>query len=150
MTAQYALGIDLGTTNSVLAYVPLGEQPGAVQILSVPQLVAASTVESRTLLPSFLYLAAEHERGGALFDLPWRRGASEAVGEWARRQAAEAPSRTVAAAKSWLCHSRVDRRQALLPYGAPPEVARSRPSPPPNGTSRIWWRPGKPPFPTRQ
>ncbi len=32
----------------------------------------------------------------------------------ARRQAAEVPDRTVAAAKSWLAHSRVDRRQPIL------------------------------------
>jgi molecular chaperone DnaK (HSP70) len=37
------------------------------------------------------------------------------------------PDRTVAAAKSWLCHSRVDRRQPILPWGAPAEVPKVSP-----------------------
>ena len=42
---QFILGIDLGTTNSVLAYAPLsGEQP-EVKILPIPQLVAPGVVE---------------------------------------------------------------------------------------------------------
>src|SRR5206468_3336948 len=35
--------------------------------------------------------------------------------------------RTVSSAKSWLAHSRVDRRQAILPWGAPPEVKKLSP-----------------------
>jgi molecular chaperone DnaK (HSP70) len=33
----------------------------------------------------------------------------------------------VAAAKSWLCHSRVDRRQAILPWNAPADVPKVSP-----------------------
>ena len=54
-------------------------------------------------------------------------GRDYAVGEFARRQGAEAPDRTVAAAKSWLCHSRVDRRQPILPWNAPAEVPKVSP-----------------------
>ena len=50
-----------------------------------------------------------------------------AVGELARRRAADAPQRTVGAAKSWLCHSRVDRRQPILPWNAPSEVPKISP-----------------------
>ena len=46
MAARYVLGIDLGTTNSVLAYTPLDADEPAVQLLPVPQLVASGTVES--------------------------------------------------------------------------------------------------------
>ena len=53
MPAQYVLGIDLGTTNSVLAYAPLAAETPQVQLLPLPQLVAAGTVENRTTLPSF-------------------------------------------------------------------------------------------------
>jgi molecular chaperone DnaK (HSP70) len=35
--------------------------------------------------------------------------------------------RTVAAAKSWLCHSGVDRHQPILPWGAPNEVSKVSP-----------------------
>lgn len=127
MTAGYVVGIDLGTTNSVLAYSRLDGDRPHVEVLPVPQLVAASTVESRSQLPSFLYLASEHEAGKGALDLPWAEGRDFAVGELARRQAAEVPDRTVGAAKSWLCHGRVDRRGEILPWNAPPEVPRISP-----------------------
>jgi hypothetical protein len=124
---RYVIGIDLGTTNSVLAYSPLGVERAAVEILPVSQLVAPSVVEARPMLPSFLYLTAEHEQGSAVYDLPWEKGCEHIVGELARRQAADVPTRTVVAAKSWLCHSRVDRHQPILPFGAPPEVPKVSP-----------------------
>lgn len=127
MTAQYVLGIDLGTTNSVLAYAPLGVEKPTVELLPIPQLVSLGTVESQGGLPSFLYLPAEHETTAGGFDLPWRSGGKHATGEWARRQSAEHPERTVVAAKSWLCHSRADRHQPILPWNAPAEVPKVSP-----------------------
>ena len=38
---QYAIGIDLGTTNSVLACAKLGEDNPTVELLPIPQVVAA-------------------------------------------------------------------------------------------------------------
>lgn len=127
MAAQYAIGIDLGTTNSALAYAPLGAEQPRVELLDVPQLTAPGTVEARTLLPSFLYLGTDADAKAKNFDLAWERKREFAVGELARRQAAEAPTRTVAAAKSWLCHSRVDRRQPILPWNAPADVPKLSP-----------------------
>ncbi len=127
MTARYVLGIDLGTTNSVIAYTPLDAEQPAVQTLPVPQLVAAGTVESLGSLASFAYLAREHEIGQGTFDLPWAEGRDFAVGEFARRQSAEVPERTVGAAKSWLCHGRVDRRGDILPWNAPAGVPKISP-----------------------
>jgi molecular chaperone DnaK (HSP70) len=40
---------------------------------------------------------------------------------------AEVPTRLVASAKSWLSHTGVDRTSALLPWNAPPDVARISP-----------------------
>jgi hypothetical protein len=118
MSSRFVVGIDLGTTNCVLAYSELeGEQP-QIQVLQVPQLVAPRTVDQRTSLPSFIYLAGEHEASDGALDLPWGQDLGYAVGEYARQHAAEAPERTVTAAKSWLCHHRVDRRQAILPWNA--------------------------------
>lgn len=126
MSARFSVGIDLGTTQSALAFAPLdGSAP--VRLLEIPQLTAASTVESSSALPSFLYLSTAEEASSGVCDLPWTVGAREVVGEWARRRSAEAPTRTVAAAKSWLCHHRVDRRQPILPWKAPPEVAKISP-----------------------
>ncbi len=127
MSAKYILGIDLGTTNSVLAYAATDTEEPEVRLLPVPQLVSAGTTEARTSLPSFAHLAAEHELGSGSFDLPWAKDQDFAVGELARQRAAEAPDRTVGAAKSWLCHHRVDRRQPILPWNAPTDVSKISP-----------------------
>ena len=125
--AKFILGFDLGTTNSVLAYAPLDAEAPRIEILPIPQLVAPNTIESRTMLPSFTYLANTNELGGGALDLPWARQRDFAVGEYARRQGAEVPDRTVGAAKSWLAYSRVDRHQPILPWGAPQQVAKISP-----------------------
>jgi molecular chaperone DnaK (HSP70) len=125
--ATYAIGIDLGTTNSVLAYARLDAEEPEVHVLPIPQLVAPATVESRFALPSFLYLGSEHEADSGNYDLPWQPAGRDAVGELARKQAAETPTRTVAAAKSWLCHHGVDRHQPILPWGAPDDVPKVSP-----------------------
>jgi len=125
--ATYAIGIDLGTTNSVITYTRLDQDAAQPQVLSVPQLVAPATVESRFQLPSFLYLRSAHEAETGNYDLPWHQGGQDAVGELARQQAAAMPMRTVAATKSWLCYSRVDRHQPILPWGAPSEVPKVSP-----------------------
>lgn len=127
MPAEYAIGIDLGTTNSALAYVSLANEAPRVQTLPVPQLVAPGSTEVRPLLPSFLYLGTEQERLAKSFDMPGRAGGDFAVGAWAVGQAADVPMRTVAAAKSWLTYTRVDRRQPILPWNAPAEVNKVSP-----------------------
>ena len=113
MSAKYSIGIDLGTTNSALAYRHLEDENARVECLPIPQLVAEATEEERTTLPSFMYLDAEDDN--------W------SVGEWARRRAAEVPGRTVATAKSWLCHSRINRHDPILPWGAPDDVKKVSP-----------------------
>lgn len=127
MAAKYCIGIDLGTTNSVLAYTPLDVEKPDVKLLPIPQLVAPGTVDSRTMLPSFLFLGGKSEAASGAYDLPWQQGREFAVGEIARRQSADLPERTVGAAKSWLGHSRVDRHQAILPWGAGDEVPKVSP-----------------------
>ncbi|HEY1066464.1 MAG TPA: Hsp70 family protein, partial [Pirellulales bacterium] len=118
MSGKYAIGIDLGTTNSVLAYSPLGLDVPQVQTLPIPQLTAVGVVESRGGLPSFLYVPLDNETGPE-FQVAGLPESNAIVGEYARKRSAEAPMRTVAAAKSWLAHSRVDRRQPILPWNAP-------------------------------
>lgn len=128
MTAKYVVGIDLGTTNSVVAYATLDAEKPSVQLLAVPQLVAPGTVESRTSLPSFAYLPPEGQAGDKAFALPWsKKGGDCIVGEFARRQSAESPDRTIGSAKSWLGHSKVDRHQAILPWNAPEGVTKLSP-----------------------
>ena len=111
----------------MLAYAPLDAENPQVELLALPQLVSSGTVESRTMLPSFTYLANPNEAGGGALDLPWAKQRDFAVGEYARRQGAEVPDRTVGAAKSWLAYSRVDRHQPILPWGAAESVAKISP-----------------------
>ena len=124
--AQFAIGIDLGTTNTVLAYAALGADQPEIRLLPIPQVTGPGLVESRSALPSFLYLASPHEGSGS-YDLPWAKGRTFAIGEYARRQSSDAPARVVAAAKSWLAHTKVDRHSALLPWNAPAEVEKISP-----------------------
>ena len=46
------VGIDLGTTNSVVAYVPIEEENAPINVLAIAQLTAPGTIEERPLLPS--------------------------------------------------------------------------------------------------
>ncbi len=128
--ARYSIGIDLGTTHCALSYVDLHASEGentVYGVLDIPQLTGPGTVEGGALLPSFLYLPHESELAEGDLNLPWSSTQSFAVGEFARARGALTPIRLVSSAKSWLCHPGVDRRAALLPPDAPPEVARVSP-----------------------
>ncbi len=125
MTAQYAIGIDLGTTNSVMAYAPLTGEAPQLQVIDIAQLVAPGQVERRGSLPSFLYLPPTAEADRVTAGQPG--GGLGVVGEMARRQGADNPRRVVAAAKSWLCHQRVNRQEPILPWQAPEDVGKVSP-----------------------
>jgi hypothetical protein len=128
--ARYAIGIDLGTTHCAVSYFNLEEarpRGSAQSMLPIPQLTAPGTVEARPLLPSFLYLPSEQEFPAGSLGLPWKPDATVFVGEFARTHGAKVPTRLVSSAKSWLSHPGVDRRSAMLPWQAPPEVQRVSP-----------------------
>ncbi len=124
MSPRYIIGIDLGTTHTALAYAEIAVEGARAEVASIPQLVAAGTVDARTLLPSFLYLAHESEGAQAL---PWDAERRFAVGEHARARGVDAPARVVSSAKSWLSHSGVDRRGPTLPVGAPEDLEKISP-----------------------
>src|SRR6185295_13766844 len=118
--ARVVVGIDLGTTNSALAYYDTGLGDAAVLThLKIPQVVAPGVVEERPLLPSFLYLPGPNEQPAGALDLPWASKRDYCVGEFARVFGSQVPTRLVASAKSWLSHTGVDRRAAILPWKAP-------------------------------
>ena len=110
------VGIDLGTTNSALAHVD-PERSSRVVSDEIVQLVGLGELLPRPTLPSFLYLAGEHELPPAALQLPWPSPGDRIVGELARAQGTQVPGRLVASAKSWLCHPRVDRLAPILPWG---------------------------------
>src|SRR5580698_8773414 len=99
------IGIDLGTTNSALAFIDPKEAAEAdfpaIQVLDVPQYVAQGRIEARRTLPSFLFL-----------------GDQEYVGVFAREQGAVVPTKSVHSAKSWLSNPAVDRTAKILPWDA--------------------------------
>ena len=117
----YIIGIDLGTTNTVVAYTQAdaaaGQDPG-IDIFEIPQLVDAGVVERRDMLPSFLLVPGRHDVSEAAMALPWQDAATLAVGEFARQRGAELPDRLITSAKSWLCHTLVDRSQPILPWNS--------------------------------
>ena len=122
--ATYAIGIDLGTTNSALSFVPLAaEDKSAPAVFDLPQITAAGEVGDRPLLPSFVYMPSDVELPEGSIALPWDKKRSYAVGAFARERSSSVPMRVVASAKSWLSHQGVDRRAAILPFGAPDEGA---------------------------
>ncbi len=111
MADARVVGIDLGTTNTLVAFA---DDARAITILPIAQLVAPGSEEARPLFPSCLYAPLEGERLSDPFgDAPY------VAGELARRRGAEVPGRLVASAKSWLCHTGVDRTAPILPWGSP-------------------------------
>ena len=103
--ARHFVGIDLGTTNSALAYAREGEAEDAafppVHVLDIPQPVAEGRVEARRTLPSFLYLSEP-----------------AIAGAHAREQGALTPTKLIHSAKSWLSNPQVDRTAKILPWDA--------------------------------
>jgi hypothetical protein len=128
--ARYSVGIDLGTTNCAVSFLDLagGDARGAQQtVLAIPQLTALGTVESRSLLPSFLYLPAEGEFPAGATAVPGMESDGVLVGLFARSHGAKVPMRLVSSAKSWLGHAAVDRQSPILPWQAPGEVPKLSP-----------------------
>ncbi|MBN2023092.1 MAG: Hsp70 family protein [Pirellulales bacterium] len=126
--ARYVVGIDLGTTNSAVGFVDARESPWQVRTFAIPQLVAPGQVEARQTLPSFHYEAASGELTGDALRMPWSgEPPRRVVGAFARDHGALAPGRLIASAKSWLCHSGVDRMAALLPWQGALDVERLSP-----------------------
>jgi len=125
--ARYIVGIDLGTTNSALAYVDMKDESRSILQLAVPQLVSEAALGERAGLPSFLYLAGEHDLPRGSLALPWDADRDYAVGEFARIQGARVPGRLISSAKSWLCHGGVDREADILPWAAADDVEKISP-----------------------
>jgi molecular chaperone DnaK (HSP70) len=120
--SRFVVGIDLGTTNSALAYVDTGAGQGEDVVpaqLPVPQVVQPGVVQERPLLPSFLYLPGPNEQPAGSLRLPWAPDRDHTVGEFARNFGSQVPTRLVSSAKSWLCHPGIDRRAPVLPWKAP-------------------------------
>jgi molecular chaperone DnaK (HSP70) len=126
--SRFVVGLDLGTTNSAMAYVDTAEQPRRVRTFAVPQVVAPGQIEARDTLPSFHYQSASGEFPAGATRLPWQKSdAGHIVGHFARDHGTLVPGRMIASAKSWLCHAGVDRTADLLPWQGAEDVERLSP-----------------------
>ncbi|OEZ66334.1 chaperone protein DnaK [Janthinobacterium sp. HH103] len=128
----YLVGIDLGTTNTVVAYAAAGDAQAGINLFAIEQLVAPGEVGARPLLPSLRYHPAAGELAAGDLPLPWPQqdgaGVEAAVlGAFARQLGAQVPGRLVSSAKSWLSHANVDRQAPILPWGADADVAKVSP-----------------------
>ena len=119
---QLIVGIDLGTTNSALAYATpaeSGHDAAPVSLFNVPQLVNPGEVAEQPLLPSFLYIPGTGEFVEGSLTLPWDAQPPYIVGSLAQKRGAENVNRLVASAKSWLSSQNADPAEAFLPLDTP-------------------------------
>ena len=128
--SKYVVSIDLGTTNTVMAYAQAGS--AEIRLFDIEQLTAPGEIGAAALLPSLRFHPAQGELADGDLQLPWRQddvaGLSQVVvGRLARKLGAQVPGRVVASAKSWLSHPQVDRMAPILPWGAEADVAKVSP-----------------------
>ncbi|MFT7185521.1 MAG: molecular chaperone DnaK (HSP70) [Pseudohongiellaceae bacterium] len=131
---EFLIGIDLGTTNTVVAYADMAKplDPKNCHIFEIEQLIAPGEIAKRPQLPSFRYHPTKGEL--TLHDtlLPWTEKLANdlplvIVGEWARELGAKVDGRHVVSAKSWLSHPQVDRSADILPWGSTEEAYKVSP-----------------------
>ncbi|USD66451.1 Hsp70 family protein [Vibrio sp. SCSIO 43136] len=134
-TPRFLVGIDLGTTNTVVAYCEISQelQQAPIHLFEIDQLIGAGEVVRKPLLPSFRYHPANGQVSENDLTLPWQHEAVEGdlpqviIGEWARELGAKVEGRQVSSAKSWLSHQAVDRNSEILPWAAAADVERVSP-----------------------
>lgn len=115
--SRFVVGIDLGTTNCAVCYLDTQQSDSEIRYFKIAQLVVPGQVETRSTLPSFHYEPAAGEDSANSLTLPWQTDdRSYAVGTYARDHGRMVAGRLIESAKSWLCHSGVDRKSAMLPW----------------------------------
>src|SRR5262249_17388957 len=122
-SSRYLIGIDLVTTNSLVAYLDTQSTADAaslIRVFPVPQLVGPGEVCTLPALPSFLYFPTEDELSAGGVSATWNEQPAMVTGVLAREQGALVPSRQVSSAKSWLSYPGVHRRAKILPAQAEP------------------------------
>ncbi|WP_321282813.1 Hsp70 family protein [uncultured Vibrio sp.] len=132
---RFLVGIDLGTTNTVVAYCEITDnlEQSEVSLFDIDQLVGPGEVVRKPLLPSFRYHPAQGQVSPSDLTLPWENQPVSGdiknviVGEWARELGAKVEGRQVSSAKSWLSHQAVDRSSDILPWAGAQDVDKVSP-----------------------
>ena len=85
---KYIIGIDLGTTHTVMTYTTVpasGDEDPVISVFPVPQITNPGEIRTQPMLPSFLLLPGPHEVPEQGLALPWDPERVDlAVGEFAR------------------------------------------------------------------
>jgi molecular chaperone DnaK (HSP70) len=115
MEKTFVLGIDLGTSNSAMAWAEAGAKEAPV-ILEIPQTLGVNSLGTRSTFPSATYLPNESEFGDNLAHPHWEEKAGVIRGEFAREHGAMVPDRLITSAKSWLSNPHVDPASPVLPW----------------------------------
>jgi len=110
------VGIDLGTTNTVVYWMDAEAEGARPEIFMTTQTVASGETAALPSLPSFVYLPDPKELPKGALALPWDKKAEACVGAFARSSAPSSPGKVVSSAKSWLCAQNVDRNAKILPW----------------------------------
>ncbi len=134
-TQHYLVGIDLGTTNTVVAYCENGQNLSEcpIRLFEIDQLIGPGEVARRATLPSFRFHPAQGQHHPTDTELPWTHQPVDGdftpviIGEWARELGAQVEGRQVVSAKSWLSHPSVDRYEAILPWAGTQDVEKVSP-----------------------
>ena len=124
---RYAVGIDLGTTNCVMAVIDLNEKGRFPAVKTVPliQRCDPERLGTSDRLPSFLYWPTDAQREQLV---PFGFEAQGWVmGHGASELGRRVSGRLVNSAKSWLCHNKIDRTSPILPWGADAGVQKISP-----------------------
>ncbi|MDF4460775.1 hsp70 family protein [Vibrio parahaemolyticus] len=132
---RFLVGIDLGTTNTVVAYCEITDnlEQSEVSLFDIDQLIGPGEVVRKPLLPSFRYHPAVGQISPSDLTLPWYNEPvagdinNVIVGEWARELGAKVEGRQVSSAKSWLSHQAVDRNSDILPWAGAQDVDKVSP-----------------------
>ncbi|MBS9861291.1 Hsp70 family protein [Vibrio alginolyticus] len=132
---RFLVGIDLGTTNTVVAYCEITDnlEQSEVSLFDIDQLIGPGEVVRKPLLPSFRYHPAIGQISTSDLTLPWENEpvsgdiSNVIVGEWARELGAKVEGRQVSSAKSWLSHQAVDRSSDILPWAGAQDVDKVSP-----------------------
>ena len=113
MGKRFCLGIDLGTSNCVMALSDT--ESTSLSIMPITQVISPGSIGENDLYPSSLYIPNENEFTEDSLHLPWGNF-PYVTGVFARNHGALVPDRLITSAKSWLCNHHIDRKGAVLPW----------------------------------
>ena len=116
MTTRFSLGIDLGTTNSAIAFTDLDSD--RAQVFEVTQILGPNQIGEKPTLPSALYIPHRDEFPENSFPLPWEDDMRDAmiIGHFAHDHGVLIPDRLITSAKSWLSNPHIDPTRPSLPW----------------------------------